>query len=137
MRILLVEDSLTQAEKLKHILEKHSYLVSVAVNGEEALIKLQEVKPMVIISDIVMPKMDGYELCRRLKADSKLKEIPLILLTSLSDPKSIIKGLECGADNFLTKPYKEEFLISRIENVLANQVMRRSAPENGETDGFL
>jgi two-component system cell cycle response regulator len=131
MRILLVEDSLTQAEKLKYMLEQHGYLVSVVVNGEDALLWLQEEKPIVIISDVIMPKMDGYQLCRRLKADNNLKEIPLILLTSLSDPKSIIKGLECGADNFLTKPYKEEFLISRVENVLANKAMRHNTPENG------
>jgi len=91
----------------------------------------------------MMPEMDGYELSRRLKADPELREIPLILLTSLSDPKSVIRGLECGADNFLTKPYKAEFLISRVENVLANKSLRKNnltgelmVSFNGEQFGF-
>lgn len=127
--VLIVEDSLTQAMKLQHILERHRHRVTTARNGEEALAALAPGRalPRIVISDINMPRMDGYELCSRIKDDARLKSLPVILLTSLSDPKDILKGLECGADNFIVKPYDEEFLLSRIEYVLANQELR----ENG------
>lgn len=119
--ILVVEDSPTQAEQLRYMLEKHRFRVSVARNGREALIKISEVQPALIISDIVMPEMDGYELCRRVKNHDEVCNIRIILLTSLSDPMDVIRGLECGADNFITKPYDEEFLISRIGYLLENR----------------
>ena len=67
-----------------------------------------------------MPEMDGYELCKQIKTDEKLKDVPVILLTALSDPADVIKGLECGADNFVTKPYDERVLLSRIEYLRLN-----------------
>src|SRR5437762_2762185 len=94
--ILIVEDSLTQAMKLQHVLERHDYKVTAARNGKEALAALAERIPTLVISDINMPEMDGYELCKRIKEDTRLGELPVILLTSLADPKDILKGLECG-----------------------------------------
>jgi len=67
---------------------------------------MRQHKPTVIISDIVIPKIDGYELCKQVKIDEKLKDIPVILLAALSNPVDVIRGLECGADNFINKPYK-------------------------------
>jgi len=125
--ILIVEDSLTQALKLQFILEQHDYRVAAANNGREALDYLDEHTPILVISDIVMPEMDGYEMCRKIKDQSSLKEIPVILLTSLSDPVDVIRGLQCGADNFITKPYQENFLISRIKSVLINRDLRKTA----------
>ncbi len=126
--ILLVEDSPTQLLKLRHVLDRHGYgTLTSARNGEEALAALAMHLPTLVITDINMPGMDGYELCQRIKDDPKLKELPVILLTSLSDPKDILRGLECGADNFIVKPYDEEFLISRIQYVLANLRLRREA----------
>lgn len=122
--ILIVEDSPTQAEKLKYMLEKHGYRVRSAGNGREALASLGREKPITVISDIVMPEMDGYELCRRIKANQEFHEIPVILLTSLSDPEDVIMGLECGADFFIMKPYNETFLLSRIQHILANRTLR-------------
>jgi hypothetical protein len=119
--ILVVEDSPTQAEQLRYMLEKHRFRVSVARNGREALIKISELQPVLIISDIVMPEMDGYELCRRIKNHNEVCNIRIILLTSLSDPMDVIRGLECGADNFITKPYDEKFLVSRIGYLLENR----------------
>jgi len=118
--ILVVEDSLTQAEQLKYILEKAGYHVTVAYNGKEALSLINKHKPSVVISDIVMPEMDGYELCRQIKADENLRDIPVILVTALSDPSDVIKGLEYGADHFVTKPYDENYLLARIQYILAN-----------------
>lgn len=126
-KILIVEDSRTQAIRLQFILDAHGYQVTMAINGVEALNHLKEPLPDLVITDIVMPEMDGYELCRRIKDDPASKEVPVMLLTSLSDPSDVIKGLQCGADNFITKPYKEDFLISRIKSILINREMRRTA----------
>ncbi len=82
---LVVEDSSTQAEHLKYILEKHGYEVAVAKNGKEAIDYLNTNLPSIIISDVVMPEMDGFELCKRVKGDEKLGKIPFVILTTLSD----------------------------------------------------
>jgi len=126
VHILIAEDSPTQALKLEHLLLGHGYTVSVTENGSQAIEFLKGRKPDIIISDIMMPIMDGYALCRAVKADSTLREIPVILLTGLSDTGDVINGIKSGADNFLTKPYKDEFLLSRIEHVLANKEFRKS-----------
>lgn len=126
IHILIAEDSVVQAKRLKFLLEENGFEVSVAGTGEQALELLQEKKPMIIISDIVMPGMNGYELCSRIKADKELCTIPVILLTSLSDPLDIIKGLQSGADNFITKPYDADYLLTRIHYLLANRNMQRS-----------
>ncbi len=122
--ILVVEDSPTQAEELKHMLGKHRYRVTTAANGREALAMLELERPITVISDIVMPEMDGYELCRRIKGSQELRNIPVILLTALSDPEDVIMGLECGADFFIMKPYNELLIISRIQHILANRTLR-------------
>ncbi|MCZ7402803.1 MAG: PAS domain S-box protein [Candidatus Methanoperedens sp.] len=125
--ILIVEDSLTQAEMLKFLLEKNDYRVWVAYTGREALdIITKKGIPALIISDIIMPEMDGYELCRRIKEEKNLKNIPVILLTSLSESKDVLKGLECGADNFITKPYDEKYILSRVQYILANRQIREN-----------
>ncbi len=119
--ILVVEDSPTQAEQLRYILEKNRYRVSVAGNGEEALAMIKGKRPDLVISDILMPEMDGYELCRSIKALDGLQAAPVMLLTSLTDLRDVMRGLECGADNFITKPYDEGYLLSRIGHLLVNR----------------
>ncbi|MBK5275681.1 MAG: response regulator [Desulfuromonadales bacterium] len=119
--ILVVEDSPTQAIQLRYLLEKNRYQVAVATSGGAALAMIPKLQPALIISDIIMPQMDGYELCRRIKEIEGPREIPVILLTSLSDPQGVIRGLACGADNFITKPYKEGLLLSRITDMLENR----------------
>jgi signal transduction histidine kinase len=119
--VLIAEDSPTQALRLKNTLEKNGFTVTVARDGREALDALTRSRPTLVISDIQMPEMDGYELCRRVKADPLLRDLPLILLTSLAAPQDLIQGLACGADNFVVKPYGDDFLLSRIRTVLANR----------------
>ncbi len=128
--ILIVEDSKMQAACLRNMLEKYGYRATVAGDGREA-VRILEIPftPQIIISDIVMPNMNGYELCSHIKSRSYLKDIPIILLTSLSDPEDVILALECGADNFVTKPFSEELLINRIHTVLLNKKLR-----NGRND---
>jgi signal transduction histidine kinase len=125
IKVLIAEDSPTQAQQLQYVLEQQGYEVGVAANGRLALEMAPGFKPTLIISDVVMPEMDGYELCRGIKADPLLKDIPVILVTTMSDPQDVIRGLECGADNFFLKPYDEQYLISRVKYVLVNREMRR------------
>ena len=127
MGILVVDDSPTQAEHLREMLEAKGHRVTVAYGGPEALALLRERRPELVISDVVMPGMDGYELCRAIRSDPRLHDVPVVLLTSLSEPQHIIRGLECGADNFLLKPCDETALLSRIQYILLNQELRRKS----------
>jgi PAS domain S-box-containing protein len=127
IEILIVEESLSQAGQLRHILEQHNHQVSVAHNAQHALAALRRRKPQIVISAVHLPEMDGYALCREIKEDETLKDIPVILLTSLSEAIDIIRGLECGADNFITKPYDEKLLLSRIEYIVLNRELRVGA----------
>ena len=124
--ILIAEDSTTQAQRLQHILERQGYRVTVAGNGRLALDAAERDKPALIISDVIMPEMNGYELCRHIKADPELAHIPVVLVTTLSDPQDVIRGLECRADNFILKPYEAEQLLHRIQFVFVNSQMRRN-----------
>jgi DNA-binding response OmpR family regulator len=124
--ILIAEDSPTQAEQLKYILEKHKYKVRVAKDGKEAIGMVIEHSPSLVITDIVMPEMNGYELCKEIKSHEKTMSIPVILLTSFSRSEDVMEGISCGADNFLTKPFREEYLVSHIEQILANREIHKS-----------
>jgi signal transduction histidine kinase/CheY-like chemotaxis protein len=124
--ILIVEDSATQAARIKHLLESYHYKVEVTRDGQQALIWLSENRPSLVISDIVMPGMNGFELCEKIKSDELTENIPVILLTSLSDPDEVIEGLSCGADSFITKPYNNEYLISNIEQILTEKATPES-----------
>ena len=135
--ILVVEDSFTQALLIRHVLEEADYEVGLAKNGVEALAYLKDRKPDLVISDIVMPEMDGYEMCRAIKGNDALKHIPVMLLTSLSDPEDVIRGLACGADNFITKPYQEAFLLARIETILANRELRKGSSKGRGVEVFF
>ena len=125
LEILIAEDSATQAEQLKYLLEQQGYVVTATLNGKQALEAARKRKPTLIISDIVMPEMDGYELCRAIKNDPDLKGVPVIILTTLSTIQDIATSLECGADNFLRKPYDEHALLARIDNILSNWELRK------------
>ena len=124
--ILVVEDSITQATQLKHLLESNDYKVTVANDGKEAIDKLSKDKPSLVISDVMMPEMNGYELCKKIKSNKNTEDIPVILLTVLADPEEIIEGLSCGADSFITKPYNEEHLLSNITKFISDENTDRS-----------
>jgi DNA-binding response OmpR family regulator len=123
-RILVVEDSPTQAQQLQLVLEADEFDVDVAADAEIALKLFDNQAFDMIISDIMMPGLSGYELCRRIKQDPKGHDIPVVLLSTLVDPMDIIRGLECGADNFITKPYEPEQLVERIRTVFRNRRTR-------------
>lgn len=123
-QILIVEDSATQAAQLQFMLEQQGYEISHARNGIEARDLLKTLKPALILSDVVMPEMDGYELCHHLKEDPELRNIPVVLLTTLAEPTDIFRGLESGADHYALKPYESESLLSRVDAILADKCLR-------------
>jgi|WetSurMetagenome_2_1015567.scaffolds.fasta_scaffold11476_3 signal transduction histidine kinase/DNA-binding NtrC family response regulator len=132
--ILVVEDSATQAAQIKYLLESYNYRVVVTRDGQQALIWLSEHEPLLVISDIVMPEMNGFELCEKIKSDERTEHIPVILLTSLSDPDEVIEGLSCGADSFITKPYDTEFLISNIRKILSEKIVPEAKTDTKSTE---
>ena len=133
-RILIVEDSVTQAMFLQHLLQENGYEVFTAVSGKHALEILADEKPALIISDIVMPEMDGFEMTRAVKKTPNLWDIPVILLTSLSDSEDVIHGLEAGVDFYLTKPYDRDFLLTKARAVIENPTERKSGNQFKELE---
>ena len=123
-QILVVEDSPSQAAMVQADLSDAGYQVSLAGDGEEALEMLGQGGFGLVISDVVMPGMGGFALCRQIKGDPALAATPVVMLTSLSDPLDIVRGLEAGADNFIRKPYQRDQLLSRIESILVSRSLR-------------
>ena len=118
--ILIVEDSPTQSKLLQYILTDAGYRVTATVDGPQALAAARRSKPALVVSDIEMPAMDGYDLCRALKSDPQLGDVPVILLTALTDVNDVFRGLEAGADCYLTKPYVADDMLASVAFVLAN-----------------
>jgi signal transduction histidine kinase/DNA-binding response OmpR family regulator len=117
-RVLVVEDSATQAAALALLLERAGYATVIARRADRALELLERETVHLVLSDVVMPGMDGYELCRRVKANPAWRDIPVVLMTSLTDPLALVRGLASGADHYVTKPYEPEGLLARVRYVL-------------------
>lgn len=115
--ILVVEDNPDVRKYIREPLEPHFTVVE-AGDGKEGIAKAREIIPDLIVSDIMMPEADGYELCRELKKDIATSHIPIILLTAKASEESIIQGLETGADDYVTKPFNSRILFSRIKNLI-------------------
>ncbi|MDD5142148.1 hybrid sensor histidine kinase/response regulator [Methanoregula sp.] len=118
-RIIVVEDSRTQAEYLCHLLELEGATVMAAATGDNALAEIRKNPPDIVLTDIVMPGMDGYELCHAIKSDPRTSGIPVILVTQLHDPSDVLMGLGAGAENFIVKPFEPEQVYNRIVAALA------------------
>lgn len=121
--ILIAEDSLTQAQKLTWLLEEAHYAVRCVRNGQQALQQMQQQMPDLLITDVVMPEMDGYELCQRVREAYGL-ELPVMLVTTLKSASDVLQGLKVGADNFLTKPYQSSYLLDQVDYLLSNRRLR-------------
>src|SRR3954467_12710093 len=117
-RILVVDDIADNVEILRMRLEDLGYEVAVATDGEQALAKVASELPDLVLLDIMMPKIDGLEVVRRMKADTSLPFIPVILVTAKATPKDIVAGLEAGGDDYLTKPIDHGALIARVRAML-------------------
>ncbi len=126
LKILVVEDSRTQAEYLQHILEHEGYPVILAFNGNQALEKIKIDRPALVLTDIIMPEMDGYSLCSAIKKDEDTADIPVILVTQLFDPPDLIKGLEAGANDIIIKPFQPEHVLARITSTLQREEYKKT-----------
>jgi two-component system alkaline phosphatase synthesis response regulator PhoP len=115
-KVLVVDDEKDILQIVKYNLELHGYEVETAENGVDAIAKLKTYKPELIILDIMMPHKDGIQTCIEIRANPEYDEILIIFLTALSDEKSEIRGLELGADDYISKPIKPKLLISRVHS---------------------
>ena len=120
-KLLIVENEVDVQTFLKSALSQ-KYTIRLANNGLEALKKIEEQEPDLIISDVMMPKMDGFELCEKIKTDAKTCHIPILLLTALGENEDLIKGLEFGADEYISKPFSLYHLKLRIGKLIQNKV---------------
>ncbi len=125
--VFIVEDSLTQAVLLQQLLQRVGYKVALASDGESALERILAQPPDLILSDVMLPGIDGFELCSQIKSHPALRHIPVILLTVLDAPQSIVQGMRAGADNFLVKPYDEKRLLARLRYTLSRAELRSQA----------
>ena len=117
-KILLIDDSKTTLKAEKTLLAQQPYELITARDGEEGMAKAMAESPDLILLDIVMPKMDGFEVCERLKASEKTRAIPIIMVTTRSEPQNVAKGFEVGCNDYITKPIDNLELITKIENLL-------------------
>jgi len=117
-RILIVDDVPANVHILQSRLAANGYDIVTATDGEAALAAVKETPPDLILLDVMMPKMDGFEVCRRLRADPSLPFIPIIMVTAKADPKDVVAGLEAGGDEYLTKPVDQPALVARVKSML-------------------
>ena len=124
-RILLVDDDATNLDVLRHTLDGRGYRLFVTRSGESAIDVARRVHPLLILLDVVMPGIDGYETCRRLKEDPETREAAVIFLSSLDDTKDKVRGLEAGAVDFVSKPFQSDEVVARVNTHLTLQRLRR------------
>ena len=138
-RVLVVDDLLPNVRLLEAKLETEYYDVQTALNGKDALDLIAKESPDIILLDVMMPEMDGFEVCRRIKADVKTADIPVVMVTALSDINDRVEGLNAGADDFLTKPINDLALFARIRSLVRLKGMTdelKLRDQTGEELGF-
>ncbi len=122
--VFVVDDSPTNLQILLEVLDQQGWYVAIAKSGEEALKKLQKLRPDLILLDVIMPGIDGFETCRRLKASEITANIPVIFMTSLDNPTDRVKGLKLGAVDYITKPFQQEEVLTRLDTHWQLQYLR-------------
>jgi phosphoserine phosphatase RsbU/P len=131
-RILVVDDTPANIQTLSAILKEKGYQLSVATNGKQALQVLEKLQPDLILLDVMMPEMDGFETCRQIKKSEKLRNIPIIFLTAKTETADIVEGFEIGAVDYVGKPFNAHELLARINTHLSIDQLRRSLAEKNE-----
>ena len=116
--ILVVDDEEDIRELVRYNLSKGGYNVTTAATGEEALRIAHEARPMLVVLDIMLPGIDGLEVCRRLKADATLQKTPIVMISALGEEKDVVAGLELGADDYVAKPFSPGVLLARVKSVI-------------------
>src|SRR5262245_64530570 len=117
-QILVVDDDPTSLEVLRARLSAQGYEVVIAVDGDDALRCARELEPDLVLLDVMMPKIDGISVLKELKQDATLRYIPVILVTAKVDTRDIVKGLEAGGDDYITKPFEQAVVVARIRSLL-------------------
>jgi len=117
-KILVVDDEVDLLETIRFPLEIEGYNVLVAYNGEEALNQARKENPDLILLDLMLPKLDGYKVCRLLKFDERYKHIPILMLTAKTQEKDKVLGMETGADEYITKPFEMDYLLKKVKEYL-------------------
>ena len=132
-RILVVDDTPANIQAISAILKEKGYQISVATNGRQALAVVDRVRPDLILLDVMMPEMDGFETCRQLKAAEKWRQIPVIFLTAKTETADLVQGFELGAVDYVAKPFNAHELLARVNTHLTVDELRRSlADKNTE-----
>ena len=126
-RILVVDDEPHIVQILKFTLEREGYQVFTAENGQRAIERAREVQPHLVLLDVMMPVMDGHEVCRKMREDFKMNQIPIIMLSAKGDSQARVEGLEGGANDYLVKPYSNDELLLRVKNVLEWNIKQKEA----------
>jgi adenylate cyclase len=124
-RILVIEDEPTNIQTLSTVLKERGYQINIATNGRQALEVLERIRPDLILLDIMMPQMDGFETCRRIKASTAWREIPIIFLTAKTDTADIVRGFELGAVDYVAKPFNAHELLARVNTHLTLDYLHR------------
>jgi adenylate cyclase len=128
-RILIADDNAMNLDILQTRLSVHGYDILTATDGEAALALAREKQPDLLLLDVMMPRLDGFEVCRRLRADTSLPFMPIILVTARTDPKDIVTGLEAGGDEYLTKPVDQAALVARVKSMLRIKALHDTVQE--------
>ena len=122
-RILCVDDEPQNLKLLEALLSTRGYEVLKAANGQEALERINEQSIDIVLLDVMMPEMDGYEVCRKIKDDERQRHVPVVMITSLSSKEDRIKGIEAGAEDFISKPFDQAEVLARIKMLLKIKVL--------------
>jgi DNA-binding response OmpR family regulator len=128
--ILIADDSQAVRDILQMSLETLGYSVLIAEDGERAMERIQSASPDLIIADVMMPKVNGFQICRRVKSDPATRRTPVILLTARSGQEDVFWGKDCGADEYMTKPFSPSRVVQRVGEVLGAQQQPKQAAGN-------
>src|SRR5262245_3906688 len=131
-RILIVDDTPANIQMLSGMLKEKGYQLSVATNGMQALEVLEKIKPDLILLDVMMPELDGFETCRRIKRSEAWRDIPIIFLTARTEIEDIVRGFEIGAMDYVAKPFNAHELMARVSTHLTMDQLRRNLEEKNE-----
>jgi DNA-binding response OmpR family regulator len=124
-RILIADDNPQGVELLEAYLSTADYEVQTAADGEETLLKVKEWQPDLILLDIMMPKISGFEVCKRLRADPATRDTGILMITALDQPSDVERAVEAGTDDFLTKPINKTELLLRVRSILKSRLNQR------------
>ena len=131
--ILIVDDNTTNLNVLLDYLHEHAYKILIAPNGEQALQQMNHIRPDIILLDVMMPGIDGFETCRRLKADAATADIPVIFMTALTETIDKVTGFSVGGIDYITKPFQHEEVLARVKTHLTIQQLRRELQAKNAT----